>query len=182
MRANIAKYRHCILSEHWFEYKFIKKCINNAKEYHPDIIDESEECCICLENKQLMHMLCCKQPIHYTCLLQTIAYNESCPLCRSNVFEYILHNQKHFDAQILSLLSHIQLNIMKIQRIVNMKLIKNPMILEKYCHINYTAVIKICKKIRKKLDIDVSQYFIEFMHKTNVLKCKETKQTSCSLS
>ena len=188
---NSHKYRLHILPDFWFEYKNMKKHINRIKTTYPSLITNTEkqtddECCICLEQEQLMNMICCNQNIHYTCFMKNIMYNTTCPLCRSDIATINKNKQteKHyFDAEILSLLSNIQLNILKVETVYAKKLIANTRIMKKYCHLNYLAVMKTCKKIKKHLHIDVLQYFTDIMSTHCILQLYNEKDTvSCALS
>jgi hypothetical protein len=84
-----------------------------------------------------------------------------------------------YNMTILSLISNICLNIIKIENIYQEQLVHNRHILHKFCHINYIAVEKICKKILKLLHIDVRNYFENIMLKKNIIK-KYTKHSLLS--
>ena len=109
-----------------------------------------------------------------------------CPLCRANIHEYINKKletrRQKLDADILSLFSRIHLDIIKIENVYNRRLIINFITLQKYCHINYKAIIKICKKIKKSLHIDIVDYFTGMLNKKGIIKPKESRHSSCILS
>jgi len=184
LRGYITKYKYSIPQQCWFDYKMLKKQLKQIKKEYRNIIQPSNnngECCICLEEGYLMEMFCCKQFIHHKCLVHVFASTTIlCPLCRANIHEYMIsksktHQQK-LDTTILSLLSNIYLNIMKIENVYNNKIILNPKILEKYCSINYTAIIKICKKIKKCLYIDVLDLYIGIINKRKIIKPLESSE------
>jgi len=134
-------------------------------------------------------MFCCKQYIHHKCVIHLSASNSLlCPMCRANIHEHIStkleSRQQKLDAAILSLLSSIHLDIIKIESVCNKRLIINTITLQKYCHINYIAIIKICKKIKKSLNIDILNYFIDVLNKNAIIKpCKSINEhRSCVLS
>jgi hypothetical protein len=136
---------------------------------------------------QLMQMFCCHQYIHHTCVMQLSACcGLLCPLCRANIHEYINKKletrRQKLDADILSLFSRIHLDIIKIENVYNRRLIINFITLQKYCHINYKAIIKICKKIKKSLHIDIVDYFTGMLNKKGIIKPKESRHSSCILS
>ena len=192
LQGYITKYRYSIPPHFWFDYKKLKKQLKCIKNEFNDIINnnkpENDECCICLEGGKLMHMFCCKQYIHHKCLINVFAYSTVlCPLCRANVHEYMASKletkEQKFNAAILSLLSNIYINIIKIENIYNRKLITNPTILQKYCHINYTAIVKICKKIKKCLHIDIQDFYINIVNKNGIIKPpKEREHHYCIVS
>jgi hypothetical protein len=158
--------------ENWFEYKSIKKCVNNIIINYPNIINniktykynyDNNECCICLENKNLMKLFCCHNFIHHKCLVNSLAFcNSNCPLCRKtihNVLAYDKNNIKEcFDIEVISLIGIIHKNILKIEEYcknnTDNKFIKD------YKKLNYKAIIKICKKIKKSIAIDLKDYFV----------------------
>ena len=143
LRGYITKYRYTISPQFWFDYKMLKKQLKHIKKGFHDINDnninqENDECCICLEGGPLMQMFCCKQYIHHKCLVHVFASSTIlCPLCRANVHEHMTSkletNEQKYNAAILSLLSNIYINIIKIENIYNRNLITNPVILQKYC-------------------------------------------------
>jgi hypothetical protein len=193
LRNYTKKYAYCVSPQYWFDYKSMKKYLKKIKIDYGDIIqthfDSSTEteCCICLEGTQLMQMFCCKQYIHHKCIIHlSTSCGFSCPMCRANIHEYISikleTRQQKLDAAILSLLSRIHLDIIKIENVYNRRLIINLITLQKYCHINYTAIIKICKKIKKSLHIDILNYFIDVLNKNGIIKPCESQHHSCVLS
>lgn len=168
----------------WFDYKIIKKKLKIIVQTYNSVIEtlksynnDEEECCICLDNKNVMKTFCCSQPIHHTCYIAALVYtSQSCPLCRQPSFGYFQHkdmikeNIQKLNIEILSLISCIHLNIIKVENICESHIIRNHNIRLKYCSINYNAVIKICKKILRYFYVDVKDYFLKFMHKKNILK------------
>jgi hypothetical protein len=180
------KYEYIIPQEHWFEYKRCKKLLKeilkiiNNDPYNNTSLDSEDCCCICLESNNLMRTYCCKAYIHHTCLLQVlISHIPACPMCRADIpkiISYDINNPRQIlDAKILSLLSIIQLNINKIEQIYNSKIIKNSKLLAKYKTFNYTAVIKISKKIDKHLHMNIKTFFTNVMKKHNVLVAEQEK-------
>lgn len=179
LQGYITKYSYSISPQHWFDYKMIKKQLKRIKKEFPNANNnnnqENNECCICLEEGKLMQLFCCKQYIHHKCLVHVFASSTIlCPLCRANVHEHITSkletNEQKYNVAILSLLSNIYINILKIENIYNRKLITNPIVLEKYCNINYTAIIKICKKINKCLHIDILDFYLNIINKNGIIK------------
>jgi hypothetical protein len=164
--------QHNINNDYWFEYKFIKKELKNIVINYPNIINniktykynyDNNECCICLENKNLMKLFCCQNFIHHNCLVNSLAFcNTNCPLCRKtiqNVLTYHKNNIKEcFDIEILSLISIIHKNIIKIEEYC--KYNADNKFIKDYKKLNYKAIIKICKKIKKSIAIDLNDYFV----------------------
>jgi len=180
LREHTLKYNKYINPNDWFAYKFIKKLIKKTVRQYPDFINtfpsysDSESCCVCLDNENLMKTFCCHNYIHHKCMVHTLAFSTSgCPLCRSDIATAIKYDatypREKFDGDIISIISHIHLNILRIENICKSKLITNSKMLKKYKQINYTAVIKICKKINKYLHIDVRQYFKDIILKNKIL-------------
>ncbi len=184
LKEYIQKYKDTIKDDKmWFNYKIAKKTINKILRTYPEfegyILNpgSQEACCICLDNKDMMKTLCCKNYVHHRCLLHTIIYcNSSCPLCRQdiintyfnrNVVRESMTDEQRFHIDVLSLLSTIHLNIMHTETVYNK--IQNIKIRERYCAINYMAVIKIAKKIHKYLHIDVVDYYLQLMRKKDIL-------------
>jgi hypothetical protein len=172
------KYKKYVQNDWWFNYKHIKKLLKEFVIKYKELSfnnDEDDECCICMENKNLMKTFCCHNSIHHVCLVHTLAFttNSSCPLCRSpmlNVIKYDVTNiREKRDADLLGLISNIHINIMNIENICKNKKIKNSKVLQKYKEINNQAIVKICKKIYKRLNIDLKQYFINFINRNGIL-------------
>ncbi len=185
----IQKYKKQIPPSYWFHYKSFKKIIKHCLVLQKDIqihySATDDSCCICLDNEHLMQTFCCKQNIHHICYINTVLYtSDLCPMCRKPISDYFavqnaLSIFDKYNMTILSLISNICLNIIKIENIYQEQLIHNSHILHKFCHINYIAVVKICKKILKLLHIDVRNYFENIMLKKNIIK-KYTKQSLLS--
>ena len=133
----------------------------------------SSICCICFENDNLMKTFCCHNEIHHTCFVQCMAFcSSSCPLCRTEIVQAIKcdpNNKKEkFDTEIISLISNIHLNIMNIESVCREFKIKSKF-LQKYKKMNQNAILKICKKVKKYLHIDIKQYFLDFMNKNKII-------------
>lgn len=189
----IIRYNKIISYDNWFEYKNIKKKIKNISIVHNEIIKniknnnydyEDEECCICFENNNLMKTFCCHKYIHHKCLVYSLAFSNSyCPLCRETLGKTLsscdTKNEKEiFDAKIISLISVIHLNIRKIENFYNTN---NNKIIPEYKKINYKALIKICKKINKKLCINLKEYFLLTVEKKGILKETPTQNGVCQI-
>jgi hypothetical protein len=158
----------------YVDYKNLKKLIKNIIENYSDIItynsniiyNTDDECCICLDNKNLMKTFCCHNYIHYTCFIDSMMNcSQSCPYCRCNLKDSIKYKNKleEYDACIISLLSVIHIYLYDIERYCKNNSIKDYDTLVKYKQLNYIAIIKICKKINKKLNIDCKKYFINYI-------------------
>jgi len=170
----ILKYKDYICGDKWFNYKIVKKIIKNISIIYPNIINniktykynyDNEECCICLENRNLMQTFCCHNYIHHNCLVKSLAFsNPQCPLCRITIKKVLLYNvrdkKESFDSEILSLIGRLYQEIEKIKS-CNKELIKNKNIIKIYKDINLKAIIKICKKIKKMLAIDIKESMIK---------------------
>lgn len=184
---NIQKYKQYIPKEYWFNYKMFKKklkylvldhyllihqrnllTINNEKTH------DDNECCICLESSNLMKTFCCHNYIHHQCLVHTFTYsNVNCPICRTPIQDSIKFNpqneEESLDAGILSFISCIHLELMKIYYLCNNKLkyilMSRQYIIKTFYEINMTAVSKICKKIDKQLYINIRPYFLNIIEK-----------------
>jgi len=180
MRYHIVKYNKYINQKAWFDYKFIKKQIKRIMRQYPMYINsftyysDNDSCCVCLESDNLMMTFCCHNYIHHKCLVHTLAFSTpGCPLCRTDIAKAIKCNatepREKFDADIISIISHIHLNIMRVENIIQQKLITSSKVLKMYKKMNYTAVTKICKKFNKYLHIDVRQYFKDFVEKHAIL-------------
>jgi len=186
LKAYIHKYKDTIKDDKmWFDYKAAKKTIKKILITYPEFKEyiftsenpETDSCCICLDNKDLMKTLCCKHYIHHRCLMHTLVYcNSSCPLCRQDIIKAYfnknldresLSGEQKFHLDVLSLVGIIHLNITRIETVYNQ--IQNTKIRNRYCDINYMAVIKIAKKIHKYLHIDVVDYYIQIMRKKGIL-------------
>lgn len=180
LRKYAEKYGKHIPVDKWFDYKGVKKQIKYILQTFPDEVavhpDIPDECCICLENSSnMMNMFCCNQCIHYSCFILSIVYSTYlCPLCRTDCIQYFRDTStdcKHlFNIKIVTLLCSVFLNINKIEEVYRMSHTKNSDIMAKYCSINYTAVIKISKKIGKCLKIDMREFFLNIMKKKNILQ------------
>lgn len=167
------QYSNKIPTHYWFDYKHIKKLIKQTNSYESV---SQDECCICLEsNTNLMTTFCCHQNIHHTCFVHTMAFSKAplCPLCRAdiaNAIQYDKDNTKQvFDANIISIISYIHLNMMKIKDVCEKKLIQNTELMKKYKKINHTALIKICKKMNKHLHVNTVQYFLDTKAYKNII-------------
>ncbi len=170
----IKKYNKHIPPHYWFDYKYLKKILNDAYKLLQNIkiSDNDDTCCICLEGNNLMKTSCCHNSIHHLCLVKVLcSFVASCPICRARIEKVIVYNNdvERYDNKILTLISIIQLNINKIENVYRQKLIPKKY-LRKYCYYNYTAVIKITKKIDKYLRTDIKGHFIELMSKTSLYK------------
>jgi hypothetical protein len=177
----INKYKKYINADKWFSYKKFKKQLKSIIFKYPDIIKniknniynyDNEECCICLENKNLMKTFCCHNYIHHKCLVHSLTYSNSyCPLCRSIINRTINcninDNKERFDAEILGLVSNIHLNIINIETYYYNNRVSNK-ILNEYIKINKKAIIKICKKIDKRLGINIRDYFIKIIENKKI--------------
>lgn len=177
------RYIKYISNDKWFNYKYVKKVLKYTIVYYSNVInniknnvynyDNNEECCICLENDNLMRTFCCHNYIHHKCLVHSLTYSKStCPLCRSPIEKVIKNNKNDekegFDTVIIRLLSNMHLNIMNIEEFcINNKLDKK--IISVYKRINYKAIIKICKKINKRIGINIKEYFINLIEKRKIL-------------
>lgn len=179
LRAQMTKYKHIIPNQYWFEYKDIKKIIKQLSNYNSYNQKEHEtnECCICLDSRNLMSTFCCNQPIHHECLIRCILSNNVspiCPLCRQDMMNYfqnasmIKDLQHKHNLQIISMLGKIHLNILKIENVYNKLQVKKK-IVKTYVSYNHKAILKICKKIKKHLHHDFTRYFQEIMAKNNII-------------
>lgn len=210
---NIQKYKNYIPKEHWFNYKMFKKKLKHLVLEHYLLIhqrnllnskdnlndekykthmtnNEYDECCICLESSNLMKTFCCHNYIHHHCLVHTFTYaGMNCPLCRTPIQESIKFNpqneQESLDAGILSLISCIHLEMMRIHHICNNQLkeslISRHHILKQFYNINMLAVTKICKKIDKQLHINIKPYFLNIIEKQmSSLTFHHDKEKKCS--
>jgi hypothetical protein len=176
----IHKYKIQIPVSYWFNYKFFKKSIKHILVLQNDLekqdFVQDDNCFICLDNDHLMKTFCCKQNIHHICYIESVLHtSDLCPMCRNPVSDYFAKQDTlcvndNYNMSILSLISNIYLNIIKIENIYHKHLIRNEHILHKFCHVNYIAVVKICKKILKLLHIDVWNYFSNIMQKKNIMK------------
>lgn len=183
LNANISKYKKYIDTDKWFEYKKLKKIIKYISIRYPNIINniknniynyENEECCICLENNNLMKTFCCHKYIHHKCLVHTLSFSNSCcPLCREIINKMIICNldddKEEFDTKILSLISIIHINIIKIENYILYNKVTKNRIIREYKIVNYKAIIKMCKKIDKKLGLNIKSYFIEVINKNKFI-------------
>jgi len=173
----IEKYKKHIPPQHWFDYKRLKKLLKDAyalksssKDPYNDRNNDEDICCICLENDNLMKTFCCHNTIHHTCfvkvLCQTIA---KCPMCRAPIEKTLIyHNDAEcYNSKIIGLISVIQLNINKIEDIYKKKLVPKKY-LRKYCYYNYTAIVKITKKIDKYLHTNIKEHFREIIKNKNI--------------
>lgn len=181
----INKYKDTISPQLWFEYKGIKKRIKTILKNYKDIYEKNNQgddelCIICMEDnkeKKLMKSFCCNYYIHYTCQMKTITKCScNCPICRKYIIENLSNITNEFDLynnEILSLLSYIQLNIIKIETVYLKKLIVNERSMKRYRELNYIAIMKICKKIKKYIDIDSLQYFKDIIDEKKILKIQK---------
>jgi len=181
----VKKYEKHIPPHYWFDYKRLKKILSDTcKLLHTlrDTHEIEDTCCICLEGNHLMKTFCCHNSIHHICLVRVLCSFASCPLCRKNIEKVLIfHNDaEHYDAKIITLISVIQLNIDKIENIYQQKLIAKKY-LRKYCYYNYTAVIKITKKIDKYLHTSIKNHFAEVIINTKIYKelQDDTKRHTC---
>jgi hypothetical protein len=168
LRTYIMRYRDDIHQEYWFEYKSLIKRIASMLRKYSDIDqyvcqDKSEDCCICLENGKLMRTFCCHNHIHHKCLIDSIiSVSEKCPICRKDCLQFFDSSTYHtksleeqFNLDILSIISLIYLNILRIEKYINHNMPNNDPLTQKYSHINYIAIQKICEKIETFLHINV---------------------------
>jgi len=147
-----------------------------------------DECCICLESSNLMKTFCCHNYIHHHCLVHTFTYSSiNCPLCRSPIQNSIKFNpsslQESLDADILSLISSLHLELMKIYHVCNNQLkftLAKQNILQQFYQINMTAVSKICKKIDKHLHINIKPYFLNIVEKNKKTINFKYEENNCS--
>jgi len=148
-----------------------------------------DECCICLESKNLMKTFCCHNFIHHHCLVHTFAYsNENCPLCRAPIQDSIRFNptnlEESLDAEILSLISSVHLEMIKFYYVYNNQLIyrlsRKQNIIKTFYQINITAVTKICKKIDKHLHINIKPYFLDIVEKNKKTLIFKYEDNNCS--
>lgn len=182
LTEQIRKYETDIPVLLWFNYKDIKKRIKYLRRLYPDIgsseTNSEDCCCICLEQTgNMMHTFCCNHPMHYQCFIEAqMKSSELCPLCRNNNGDYfgtccrkpLVTQKQHFDAKILEIISMIILNIMRIENICRVITINHKIML-KYREVNYVAVVKIAKKINKYLKVDLREYLLSVMRRTNIL-------------
>jgi hypothetical protein len=175
----INKYSKHIHPEYWFDYKRLKKILNETYRLLHTLKsreapnDTSEDiCCICLEPDNLMPTFCCHNSIHHVCLVKVLcSFVASCPMCRASIEKaLVFHNDReYYDTRILTLISVIQLNINKVENIYKQNCIPDKY-LRKYCYYNYIAVIKISKKIDKYLHSNIKGHFTEVIKNTNIFK------------
>jgi hypothetical protein len=165
-----------IPKHYWFDYKQLKKMLKNIiKTAQSPRSHTGDECCICLESTApMMQTFCCHNCIHHKCLVDSLMYSSSnCPLCRTSFKPFFADMEvslkERADARILSMIIYIYLNILKIENVSKGNLIKDASIRRKYIYLNRTAVTKICKKIHKKLKIDLKDYFLGVLQKRNIM-------------
>lgn len=184
LNKHIEEYKHIVPSVYWFEYKKIKKLLNKVLEIQKHItpaitdtsVSESADCCICLENTApMMQTFCCHNVIHHKCIVDSILHTSiTCPLCREDFQQYFKNPpttrcQAAIDCNVLSMISWIYLNIMKIENVWKHNWITDEKIKQHYITQNYTALIKICKKIKKCINIDLQDYFLDIVKKHKIL-------------
>lgn len=164
--------------EYWFQYKKYKKILNTIKKHNLELyrdFGDGTECCICLEtNVPMMQTFCCHNLIHHKCFIQSIlSTSTACPLCRTDVVQFFRQqpktNEECVNYNVLALISNIYLDIIKIEDVCNNMLIVSEKIRQHYIQLNYTALTKICKKIKKYTSIDLKDYFIDIINKHNIL-------------
>jgi hypothetical protein len=163
--------------QYWFEYKKYKKCLkqikglNEIEPYDTDL----PECCICLEsNTPMMKTFCCNNCIHHQCFIESILHTSTCcPLCRIDVTKFFTEpardNQERLNYDVLSLISNIYLNIIKIENVCTNMLIIDKTVRQHYIQLNQIALTKICKKIKKYTNIDLKEFFINIINKHGIL-------------
>lgn len=172
LKIYMARYNKYVSNDEWFEYKNIKKELKQIVSCYPRIITniktykynfDHKECCVCLENTNLMNTFCCHNHVHHKCLVKSLAFsNMLCPLCRSSI-DKVLSNNKYdekecFDSNVLSLIAKIYQNKIKIENYYKNNI--DNKIIKEYKNINNKAIVKICKKINKKIAIDIQEKLI----------------------
>lgn len=169
---------NCIPYQYWFGYKKYKKCLKQIKalyEIEPHSSDLLSQCCICLEsNTPMMKTFCCNNSIHHQCFIESILHTSThCPLCRIDVTKFFTepakNQQDHLNYNVLSLISNIYLDIIKIENICTNMFILGKTVRQHYIQLNYIALTKICKKIQKYTIINLKDYFINIINKRNIL-------------
>jgi hypothetical protein len=212
LNKNIQQYKNIIQKEYWFNYKLFKKKLKSIilKHYlllnqrnlinitylntcnvtltNHDDVSEIDECCICLESNNLMKTFCCHNYIHHHCLVHTFTYsNIYCPLCRAPLQDSIKFNpantEESLDSEILSLISSVHLELIKIHYLCNNQLrTLKPTISKTYYNINMTAVIKISKKIDKHVHTRIKPYFSNIIEKNKAtLTFDDNKRFFCTI-
>lgn len=189
LRNNIEKYKEHIIPQYWFDYKDMKKKIKIISQKYKNILfnnEQSEEVCfICMDdnkNKKFMKTFCCNQYVHHTCNIEALSKcNFSCPMCRKNIYEntsyYINNDYNKLNYDVLALLSNIQLNIIKIENVYMKKLIINEKIMKRFCEINYISILKICKKIKKYINIECWDYFEKIININKIIRIRKKNYT-----
>lgn len=169
----VNQYKKHIPHEYWFNYKSFKKILNDITKIKPiHTMQDNEDCCVCLENNNLMNTFCCQNKIHHVCLFRVLASDiASCPMCRADIYTVLKFKNEtdYYNARIISLISMIQLSINRIETIIRQGTMKEKYI-RKFSEYNRIAVIKMCKKIDKNLHINCKPFFAELMNKHGILK------------